>query len=254
MSSHIWTPDALRSELVPTSGQWWRLVEAQHRVSTMKLVDTVDEQSLLEDILEGSKRRFPPECVGLDYLLATPFRYGSAYPHGSRFRRAGLTKGVYYAAERVETALAEMAFYRLLFYAESKNTPLPANPAEYTAFAADIETQHAIDLTRPDLVRDENRWTHLTDYEPCQSLAETAREAGVDAILYRSVRDPNGGMNIALLTPVGFKAKRPVARASWRIRLSKVGVQALCEVPLQRIGFSIEDFAEDPRIAGFVKV
>ncbi|MFP3711965.1 RES domain-containing protein, partial [Paraburkholderia sp. SIMBA_009] len=63
----------------------------------MKLVDTVEEQSLLEDILEASKRPFPPECAGFDYLLATPFRYGAAYPHGSRFRRAGFTEGVYYA-------------------------------------------------------------------------------------------------------------------------------------------------------------
>lgn len=94
----------------------------------MKLVDTVEEQSLLEDILEASKRPFPPECAGFDYLLATPFRYGAAYPHGSRFRRAGFTEGVYYAAAKVETALAEMAFYRLLFYAESPARRCPPIP------------------------------------------------------------------------------------------------------------------------------
>ncbi len=51
MSLPIWTPDALQSEKRAVSGLYWRLVEAQHQVSTMKLVDTVDEQSLLEDIL-----------------------------------------------------------------------------------------------------------------------------------------------------------------------------------------------------------
>ena len=40
------------------------------------------------------------------------------YPIGSRFRRAGRTAGVFYAAESPETAVAEMAFYRLLFFAE----------------------------------------------------------------------------------------------------------------------------------------
>lgn len=44
MSSPIWTPDALLSEKRTVSGKYWRLVEAQHQVSTMKLVDTVEEQ------------------------------------------------------------------------------------------------------------------------------------------------------------------------------------------------------------------
>lgn len=249
MSLAIWTPAALRSETRPITGVWWRLVEAQHQVSTMKLVDTVEEQSLLEDLLEDSKRRFPPECDGLDYLLATPFRYDAAYPHGSRFRRAGFTKGVYYASEKVETALAEMAFYRLLFYAESPATPLPANAAEYTAFSAAIETPSALDLTRPPLSQDRDIWTDPVNYEPCQTLADQAREAGVDAILYRSVRDPDAGLNIALLTPLGFSRKQPVERTSWRIRLATAGVQALCEFPVRRLGFTLADFATDPRIA-----
>ena len=95
-------------------GRAWRVVEAQHRVSTLKLVDSGREQALLEDILEASKPALPAECRGLHYLLATPFRY-APYPHGSRFRRAGMTPGVFYGAEAVDTALAEMAFYRLLF-------------------------------------------------------------------------------------------------------------------------------------------
>lgn len=249
MSLPIWMPAALRSETRQISGLWWRLVEAQHQVSTMALVDTVEEQSLLEELLEDSKRRFPPQCDGLDYLLATPFRYDAAYPHGSRFRRAGFTKGVYYAAEKVETALAEMAFYRLLFYAESPLTPLPANAAEYTAFSAAIDTPSALDLTHPPLSRDHAIWTDPVNYEPCQALAEQAREANVEAILYQSVRDPRGRLNIALLTPLGFSRKQPVERTSWRIRLAKTGVQALCEFPVRRIGFALKDFVADPRIA-----
>lgn len=220
----------------------------------MKLVDTVAEQSLLEDILEGSKRRFPPECAGLNYLLATPFRYDSAYPHGSRFRRAGWSKGVYYAAASVETALAEMAFYRLLFYAESPTTPLPANAAEYTAFSAEIATPSAIDLTKPHMSKDQAVWTHPTDYEPCQALADVARAADIEAILYQSVRDPDSGLNIALLTPLAFARRQPVERVSWRIRLAKTGIQALCDFPMRRIGFAVEDFAGDPRIAKLLNV
>ena len=56
-------------------GEVWRLVEAQHRVSTLKLTDSLDEQALLEKILDQTKPPLPPECEGLDYLLAACRRY-----------------------------------------------------------------------------------------------------------------------------------------------------------------------------------
>ncbi|MFS8111607.1 RES family NAD+ phosphorylase [Rhizobium jaguaris] len=248
MSLPIWTPAALSSEARPISGRYWRLVEAQHQVSTLKLVDTLEEQALLEHLLEESKPALPPECVGLDYLLATPFRYGAIYPYGSRFRRAGRTLGVFYASEQVETALAEMSFYRLLFFGDSPETPLPANAAEYTAFAAAIATNEAIDLTHSPLDRDREAWTDPVGYEACQSLADAARAGGIQAILYRSVRDPQGGKNIALLTAHAFAEREPVERRTWRIRLSPTGVQALCDFPKGRIGFVRGDFGADPRM------
>ncbi len=251
MSSPIWTPAALSSEFRAVSGAWWRLVEAQHQVSTMKLVDTVEEQSLLEGLLEETKPALPPECAGLDYLLATPFRYGAVYPKGSRFRRAGRTLGVFYAAESVTTALAEMAFYRLLFFAESPETPLPANAAEYTAFSALVTTTRALDLTAPPLSRDAAAWGDPVSYDACQALADAARAADGQAILYRSVRDPAGGMNIALLSALAFAAREPVERQTWHIRLGRAGVQALCEFPQWRLGFTVADFAADPRLSRF---
>jgi hypothetical protein len=249
MSLPIWTPAALSSEARAVSGHYWRLVEAQHQVSTLKLVDMLEEQALLETLLEESKPALPPECAGLDYLLATPFRYGAIYPHGSRFRRAGRTLGVFYASERVETALAEMAFYRLLFFADSPQTPLPSNAAEYTAFATAVSSSAVIDLTAPPLVRDGEAWTDPVDYQACQTLADAARQADIQAILYSSVRDLGGGRNIALLTARAFSAREPVERQTWRIRLSSVGVQAICDFPRVRIGFSRDDFARDPRLA-----
>ncbi len=249
MSLPIWTPAALSSEFRLLSGSVWRLVEAQHRVSTMKLVDSVDEQAMLEDLLEETKPAYPPECDGLDYLLKTPFRYDAAYPHGSRFRRAGKTPGVYYAAFDIATAIAEMAFYRLLFFAESPATPLPSNAAEYTAFAVPVASGRAIDLTLPPFDRDRAAWEEKQDYGACQALALVLREAGGEAILYRSVRDPKGGMNAALLSAAAFAAREPSERQTWRIRLSRTGVQAIRDFPLQRLGFSMADFAGDSRIA-----
>jgi len=51
------------------------MVESQHIAATMKLVDNRDEQDLLESLLESSKPAQPDDTAGLDYLLATAFRY-----------------------------------------------------------------------------------------------------------------------------------------------------------------------------------
>src|SRR5690606_19020711 len=129
----------------------WRLVEAQHKVSTLKLTDTLAEQYLLEELIEETKPVIPPECRHLDFLLATPFRYDAVYPKGSRFRRAGRTPSVFYAAETSSTAVAELAFHRLLFFAESPDTPWPLNPSEYTAFGVDVASDRLLDLSQPPL-------------------------------------------------------------------------------------------------------
>lgn len=249
MSSPIWTPAALSCEARPYAGPAWRLVEAQHRVSTLKLVDSLAEQALLEDILEESKPAVPPECRHLDYLLATPFRYGAAYPHGSRFRRSGKTPGVWYGAERPETAVAEMAFYRLLFYAESPQTPFPDGAADYTAFSADLHTATAIDLMAEPLVHDAKHWTHATNYAACQDLADASREAGAEIIRFQSVRDPLGRANLAVLTCRAFANREPADRQTWHLRVGAHGVQAICEHPAMGIEFSPGAFATDPRIA-----
>ncbi len=244
-----WTPGALSREARPLNGACWRLVEAQHRVSTLKLVDTLAEQALLEDLLEATKPPLPPECRGLHYLLATPFRYGAPYPRGSRFRRAGFTPGVFYASEHAVTAVAELAFHRLLFFAESPATPWPGNAAEFTAFSVPCATAHGLDLTEPPLSADRAAWTYPVDYAPCQALAENARAGGIQVIRSQSVRDPASRPNIALLTCLAFAAAEPAARQTWRLRFSAAGVQALCEFPELQLELPPSAFAADPRIA-----
>lgn len=249
MSSTTWTPAALSSETRALAGTCWRLVEAQHRVSTLKVVDTVEEQEVLEDLIQATKPSVPPECEHLHYLLSTPFRYGAVYPTGSRFRRAGLTEGVFYAAEEPHTAVAELVFWRLLFYAESPGTPWPANAAEYTAFSARYSTRKGIDLTRGKLHRSEALWMDPINYESCQGLSDAARSVNIDVIRYRSVRDPGRGFNLALLRCRAFARPRPVSEQTWRIRLSEAGAQAVCESPGSGITFDRQAFAADPRIA-----
>ena len=214
MSSRTWTAAALSSEARPASGRCWRLVEAQHLVSTARLTDTRVEQERLEQLIEQTKPMIPPECRHLHFLLATPFRYGAPYPRGSRFRRAGLTPGVFYASALAQTAAIETAFHRLLFFAESPATPWPANAGPHTAFRVGYATRRAIDLTRAPFAARRRAWRQVTDYSACQAMAESARAQGIDVITYESVRDPGRGLNVAILACRAFAQRAPAARAN----------------------------------------
>src|SRR3954469_13342301 len=107
MSSSIWTRCAGESELRALTLSPWRVVESQHQVSTRKLVDTAEEQALLEDMIDRVK---PPDLTGgsLHYLLFTPFRY-PPLNHGSRFgtRRE---RGIWYGSSDRRTAFAEVSY------------------------------------------------------------------------------------------------------------------------------------------------
>jgi hypothetical protein len=244
-----WTPSALSSEARTLRGKCWRLVEAQHFISTLKVVDSLSEQAILEEAVEEAKPLVPPECRHLHFLLSTPFRYKSMYPIGSRFRRAGRTAGVFYASENPRTAVAELAFHRLLFFARTPATEIPPNASEYTMFGVAFKTLRGLDLTTPPLSRDRITWTHPTEYIPCQALADTARKSEIDIIRYESVRDPDRGANVALLSCGAFGSRAPQSPQTWRLRVSSLGVQALCESPRMRLEFPRAAFAADSRIA-----
>ena len=239
------------SEPGPRSGKVWRLVEAQHRVSTLKLVDDADEQATLEALIDATKPPVPPECRHLHYLLFTPFRYGAR--GDSRFRRAGATPGVFYAAEAVATAVAEIAFWRLLFFLESPALPWPANPLEFTAFRAAFAAERCLDLTAPPYDAREAEWRHPTDCAPCHAIADAARARGCGAIRSRSARDPAEGINISLLTCAAFAHDIPLGRETWRLRLSASGAMAIQDRrDGARLDFGRGAFARDPRVHGAV--
>ena len=84
MSPSIWTQCAGASRIRALKLTAWRAVEAQHQVSTRKLVDSLEEQQLLESLIDAVK---PPAPHGarFHYLLSTPFRY-PPLRHGSPHR------------------------------------------------------------------------------------------------------------------------------------------------------------------------
>jgi hypothetical protein len=180
-----WAPQWLAG-LDRRSASLWRGVEAQHRIATMKVVDSVAEQNILEGLLERSKPPVPLDAAGTHYLLSTPFRYVSSWP--SRFRAPG-DPGVWYGAEHIGTACAEVGYWRWRFATDSDALREQAVLSEHTFFEASV-VGPAVDLTAPHWSRLERAWMDPSDYSHCHELAHAARSAQVAWIRYRSVRDP----------------------------------------------------------------
>ena len=206
MSSSTWTPRVVKSRSARVSTRLWRAVEAQHIASTRRLVDDLDEQRVLEDILEATKPPVPLAAERLHYLLFTPFRYPP--PHASRFR-ATQDPGIFYGAESVRTACAELGFWRWRFLTDSKGLST-LGPAQQTLFEVSVRSS-AADLERLPYSKDAALWRHPDDYSATQRFARVAREAEVSLILYGSVRDPEPGRCGAVLSPKAFSAAAPTA-------------------------------------------
>lgn len=194
------------------------MVEAQHLVSTSRIVDTRAEQELLEDILEERKPPVPKEAADLHYLLFSPFRYETRYPSGSRFRAVN-DPGVFYAAETVRTAAAEVGYWRWRFLQDTAGLER-LQPCSFTAFRAPIKTG-CVDLRLPPFDNDASQWQHPTDYSATQAFGRIARDSAIGAILYQSVRDPGHHFCVAVLTPLAFAAKKPdSATQTWMLTIS----------------------------------
>lgn len=206
------------------------MVEAQHLVSTRRLVDSAEEQALLEGLLDGSKPPLPvePELVGLHFLLTTSFRY-PPLRHGSRF--SGRTeRSLWYGSKELRTACAEVAYYRLVFL-EGSSADLGTLDVELSAFQVRVRTRRGINLTAAPFAEYAESISSPTRYDDSQALGAAMRSAGVEAFRYRSARDPDGGQNLAVVSPVAFAEKRPDTPHSW-----------LCTATRERVEFQRKDY------------
>ena len=232
MSSIIWTRSGQKSNLRKLVQDAWRVVEDQSQTATRKLVDSDQEQERLEELIESVKPHIPagPEWDHLHYLLFTPFRY-PPLAHGSRFGRRS-ERGLWYGSAKVETALAETAFWRLQF--------LNATAADIrselvlTAFCVSLSSRLAVDLTAAPLAAYESKMSSKTSYEWSQPLGGAMRADGVQFCRYVSARDPERGTNAAVFSPAAFvrKTVSDRSRENWHSYATKT------EIEFRRQGFA----------------
>ena len=205
------------SEAAAARVDLWRAVEAQHVSATMALTDGVREQHVLERLLEESKPPVPAAAKRLHGLLFAPFRYPPP-PGGSRFRGPN-DPGVFYGAEVVRTACAELGYWR---WRHLRDTPalasMPTKPQ--TVFRAQIAARCA-DLRAKPFDVDCSLWTRPDDYSACQRFARTARRAEVGAIRYESVRDPLRGGCAAVLAPAALARAAPLDQQTWLLSVTR---------------------------------
>jgi hypothetical protein len=196
------------------------VVEAQHQVSTRKLVDGADEQVLLEEMIDRVKPP-APAGAGLHYLLFTPFRY-PPLPHGSRFGTR-IEPGIWYGSRELRTAFAEVAYYRLLFL-EGSGATMGVVTTSLTAFTAPLRTSRGVDLSRPPFDAFRSEIASPSTYVSSQSLGRAMRDARVEAFRYPSARDREGGVNVAALVPSVFGSGQPRSLETWYCAATREGV------------------------------
>ncbi len=217
---HRWQKEDWITNSANTSEQLlWRAVEAQHLNATMRLVDTLDEQFLLEQMLEANKPPLPPAAVGHHYLLSTPFRYASPYP--SRFRAAH-EPGVWYGAFDRQTACTEVGYWRWRFFMDSESLNTGELQTEHSLFQAKV-TGRCIDLNSAPWNLLAKQWQDPNSYTLCQALAADCRPHNIEWIAYTSSRQPQG-LCAAVLAPHALKINKTLNIETWHCRITRSSV------------------------------
>lgn len=226
MNPDIWRACDGPTTLRDLAGTLVRIVESQAQIATHRLVSTLEEQALLEELLEAVKPPAPAAARGLHYLLATPFRY-PPLRHGSRFGRRH-EPSLFYGSLSLDTVLAEAAYYRLVFWQGMTVPPKSPLTTQHTVFSVDYGCTRGVQLQLPPFAQWRASLTHPADYSLTQALGSAMREGGVEAFEFVSARDPAGGLNVALYSPAALTGRRPENNQNWLAETSATHVGFYC--------------------------
>lgn len=192
----------------------YRIVETQEYAATTTLVDTLEEQSLLEQLLDQVKPAYKSDTHNLHYLISTPFRY-PPLKHGSRFGST-LMPSFYYGSENVETVLSECAYYRFVFLDDMSLSYTKPIFSEHMSFSVNAKTNNMADLTQVTSEESLALISSVDHYQFSQQLGKIlTQEKGCDLIRFFSVRNMNNGVNVAIKRPNVITSKQPTNNINW---------------------------------------
>lgn len=233
------------ADICRIAGTFTRIVESQAQVATTQLVGgDLARQNLLEEILEDSKPSRVAGTERLHYLLATPWRY-PPLRFGSRFGKP-TEPSLFYASLEFETALAEAAYYRWVFFSDMQDPPPKGLSSQHTTFTSTYETNRGLQLQHPPFNANEAALTHPSDYTNSQALGTAMRNAEIEAFEFRSARGPNPGINVALIHPQAHASTTIDDKREWLCRTETHSVTFSTRDAQRRlITFEWDDFRDD---------
>lgn len=204
------------SHIKPLAGLAYRLVESQEQVATLSYVDTLEEQALLEDILEGLKPPYPDNSVDYHYLLKTPFRY-PPLQWGSRFGRAH-EPSIFYGGTTLEITLIESAYYRFVFWHSMVTAPPKSSMhTEHTLFSVNYKSKYGVQLQQAPFIDVRHKLTHPAKYITTQQLGCDMRAADVDVFEYISAREVSekNSICVGIYQATSLVQKYPQNMSQW---------------------------------------
>lgn len=233
-----------QEHIKPLCAVVFRVAESQQKVATNTLVDTLQEQRVLEEMLDRVKPRIPQDCDQFDYLIYTPFRY-PPLKHGSRFGKK-IHPSIFYGSRNIEAAFAELAYYRFVYYDGMMTAPKKQQKVtQHTSFNIDLQTQKGVALTELPFNKYRNKISDPTSYSVSQEIGQDMREKGVEAFSYFSARAVDE-VNIGIFTCKAIKSLVPDALNHWSCitRDKSVTIRSLDD-RWSSISFELDQFLVD---------
>ena len=229
----------------PIHGTLYRLVESQEQIATRQLLNTLEEQALLEEMLDAVKPPYPENMAHLHYLLKSPFRY-PPLKWGSRFGRT-FEPSIFYGGCSVEVTLVESAYYRFIFWHSMQAPPpKPIMRSVHTLFSVDYKTQKGVQLQSAPFHQYHDALRHPSNYSFAQTLGTVMRSQQVELFEYCSARTTQNqeksqnkklnireGICVGLFTADSFCTNQPKERQ-----------QCFCDMSADEIIFKAVESSE----------
>ena len=244
-----------KTRLSSYASKVWRMVEDQQaRAATLNIVDSMEEQSLLEELLDKIKPPYRHGTESMHYLLKTAFRY-PPLKHGSRFGDRTMPS-FFYASESVQTVLAETAYYRFVLLTDMDQPYQQTIDTEHSAFSVSVKTNKCLDLCAKKFASAQTQLQNTQDYRYCHCVGDWATtQKSAEVIRFYSARDSRSdsevnhkNINVAIAEPKAIISKTPNSLQLWLCRTSMDKISFSSRETKFPISFAIQDFMLDGKL------